>query len=86
MLSRTNYKHVTLLNEPGLSDLQESLGRADSAPPHISTRRRNTRDKDSVPNNSDGTAKMKTMAYIDGLRKFGYTDEQIRTMLGLKDD
>lgn len=69
---------------PGQTSVQSPLS-LDSAPPNPFKRKKEPRGEKVPPNNSDGTAKMKTMAYIDGLRKFGYTDQQIKTMLGLKE-
>jgi hypothetical protein len=69
---------------PGQTSEQSPLS-LDSAPPNPFKRKKEPRGEKVPPNNSDGTAKMKMMAYIEGLRKLGHTDEQIRTMLGLKE-
>ena len=69
---------------PGQTSIQSPLS-LDSAPPNPFKRKKEPRGENVPPNNFDMKAKMERLAYIDGLRKFGHTDEQRKTMLGLKE-
>ena len=70
---------------PGQTSIQSPLS-LDSAPPNPFKRKKEPRGEKVPPNNSDGKFNARqTAAFIDGLRKFGHTDEQIKTMLGLKE-